>query len=145
MAAWNYSQDMPLNSPFEDRPFSFELQLCQRYYEKSYDYNVKPGTASYAGCFPIRGFVSSQIIFDMAVKFSVNKATTPTVTWYSPANGVINSLYNTTTPGNIPILTTPVTVCPPSQTSTGCILISATVSPTVPCLLIGHWVADAEI
>lgn len=31
-------------TPFEFRPFALELQLCQRYYEKSYPYTVVPGT-----------------------------------------------------------------------------------------------------
>jgi hypothetical protein len=33
-------------TPFEFRPYQVEFQLCQRYYEKSYDDNVVPGTSS---------------------------------------------------------------------------------------------------
>jgi hypothetical protein len=36
-------------TPFERRPFGTELQLCQRYYEKSYDQSVAPGSASTSG------------------------------------------------------------------------------------------------
>lgn len=35
--------------PFQPRSFAEELALCQRYYEKSYDYAVAPGTASAFG------------------------------------------------------------------------------------------------
>jgi hypothetical protein len=38
-------------TPFEVRPYATELQLCQRYYEKSYDQGVNPGTATAAGVF----------------------------------------------------------------------------------------------
>lgn len=36
---------------FEKRPIGVELALCQRYYEKSYDIDVVPGTAVEAGCY----------------------------------------------------------------------------------------------
>ena len=32
-------------TPFERRPFGLELQLCQRYYEKSFDLDIAPGPA----------------------------------------------------------------------------------------------------
>jgi hypothetical protein len=38
-------------TPFEVRPYGVELALCQRYYEKSYDQGVNPGTATAAGVF----------------------------------------------------------------------------------------------
>lgn len=36
-------------TPFEQRPFGIELQLCQRYYEKSYDIGTTPGTSTGVG------------------------------------------------------------------------------------------------
>ena len=35
-----------INTQFEFRPFTTELQLCQRYYETSVDHGVTPGTAA---------------------------------------------------------------------------------------------------
>ena len=31
------------NTPFEFRPYAIELQLCQRYFNKTYDINTVPG------------------------------------------------------------------------------------------------------
>ena len=36
-------------TPFEVRPFSVELATCMRYYEKSYNYSIIPGTATTVG------------------------------------------------------------------------------------------------
>ena len=36
-------------TPFEHRSFAQELQLCQRYFAKSYLYGVAPGTSTYTG------------------------------------------------------------------------------------------------
>jgi hypothetical protein len=38
-------------TPFERRPIGTELALCQRYYEKSYDINTVPGTATGDGAY----------------------------------------------------------------------------------------------
>jgi hypothetical protein len=72
---------------FDYRPFSTELQLCQRYYEKSFHLNTVPanqingqganvdtGILSYSG-------TSSR---NPATQFKVNKRTAPTITAYSP-------------------------------------------------------------
>lgn len=37
----------PAATPFERRPFGQELQLCQRYFEKSYNLTATPGSASF--------------------------------------------------------------------------------------------------
>ena len=39
----------PNATQFEYRPLQMELALCQRYYEKSYDVNVTPGTTTGSG------------------------------------------------------------------------------------------------
>jgi hypothetical protein len=38
-------------TPFEQRPISTELALCQRYYEKSYDIDTVPGTSTGNGAY----------------------------------------------------------------------------------------------
>lgn len=40
-------------TPFEVRPFPVELQMCMRYYEKSYLYNVAPGSNSVPGFYDL--------------------------------------------------------------------------------------------
>jgi hypothetical protein len=70
-------------TPFERR--LNELQLCQRYYEKSYAINTKPGTvttsATTVAVFP--GAYSTYFV----CPFQVSKRTTPTMTAYSPTSG----------------------------------------------------------
>ena len=73
-------------SPLIMRPFNEELQLCQRYYEKSYDYVNKAGWAMGAGS---NGFIlqhpnpSSAILFLMP--FKVKKRASPTLAVYDGA------------------------------------------------------------
>jgi hypothetical protein len=42
-------EEGPTATPFEFRPISTELAMCQRYYDKSYPINVAPGTATSNG------------------------------------------------------------------------------------------------
>lgn len=39
----------PVATPFERRPIGTEIQLCQRYFEKSYNIDVAPGTSTSIG------------------------------------------------------------------------------------------------
>jgi hypothetical protein len=79
-------------SQLMDLPFSGpngNLQACQRYYQKSYPYAVKPGTAGGAGAMYAVGFAS--INNWAGVRFPVTMAKTPTMTAYATSNGAINS------------------------------------------------------
>lgn len=78
--------------PFEFRPFSTELALCQRYYEKSFTQGVAPAqnVGSIVGAFqvPQVAAASTGVSFG-TVYFKTTKRTAPTVTFYNPsaANG----------------------------------------------------------
>lgn len=73
-------------TPFEQLPMTTQLQLCQRYYEKSYDIGVVPGTITNAG----RVIGSRQTGgFACCTPFKVTKNTTPTVSIYSPTTGAV--------------------------------------------------------
>lgn len=70
---------------FDYRPYGTELALCQRYYEKSYNTDVVPGTATNIGAIISftqlnNNFVTGGGIFG---KFGVTKRANPTVTAYS--------------------------------------------------------------
>ena len=74
-------------TPFEFRPPSVELALCQRYYEKSYSLDVNPGTSSlpgltYASCGS--NLVPYAYGF-MTMVFKVTKRSIPAMVIYSPA------------------------------------------------------------
>jgi hypothetical protein len=61
-----------------------ELAMCQRYYEKSYDITVAPGTADQLGSigFCVGTNSSGSTYFTYAPIFKVNKRTQPTITLY---------------------------------------------------------------
>lgn len=75
---------------FDYRPYGTELALCQRYYEKSYDTTVAPGTISGAGtrsCSNAAAFVAGITTRNFIINnsFAVAKRTIPTtVTFYDP-------------------------------------------------------------
>jgi hypothetical protein len=78
--------------PFQLRSFAEELALCQRYYEKSYDYNVSPGTASSLSGIQLFAVPSNTISSTQrygVTTYKVRKRISPTVTIYpftTPSN-----------------------------------------------------------
>lgn len=78
-------------TPFELLPMSQELQLCQRYFEKSYNVGTTPGTVVNNG----RVFGSRQAGgFFCYTQFKVTKNSSPTITSYSPATGTSGKIRN---------------------------------------------------
>jgi len=69
---------------FDYRPYGTELSLCQRYYEKSYDMEVVPGTATTTGGVNL---IRSDGAGGLSMPFTVAKRATPTVTVYATSNG----------------------------------------------------------
>lgn len=68
----------PTATPFERRPIGQEIQLCQRYYEKSYDLGVAPGTSTTAGIvFLSTTSTQSNGIFVTTWPFKVQKRINP--------------------------------------------------------------------
>ena len=78
-------------TPFEYRSYTEELLRCQRYYQKSYNHSVVPGTATYIGC--SRGESINATTIDICPRFKVDMRTTPTVTIYSPTDGASGNCY----------------------------------------------------
>jgi hypothetical protein len=84
-------------SDFEYIPFDVQLQRCQRYYEKSYNYSVAPGTSStYEGTHLAEllneGTTTRIKILDS--RFSVRKRTAPTMTFYTSDGGASGEINN---------------------------------------------------
>ena len=80
---------------FEHRSFGEELALCQRYYQKSYDYDVTPGATTQVGAVYNRyaAAVSNQ---PTAFVWAVTMCTNPTVTIYS-LNGTAGNISDCST------------------------------------------------
>ena len=75
---------------FNPRPTATELLLCQRYYEKSYEIDVKPGTAQSR-----RGAIGSQArdgswLLNFMSYYAVRKRVFVNPVLYSPYTGVIS-------------------------------------------------------
>lgn len=103
-------------SPFVMRPFAQELEICKRYYEKSYGYATLPGAAVGAGT---NGWMSpaSTGSWLFTVPMSVEKRAAPTFVGYDGAgtparcsyyagawsNGGTNITFNGSTPRTIPL------------------------------------------
>jgi hypothetical protein len=84
-------------SDFEYIPFDVQLQRCQRYYEKSYNYSVAPGTSStYEGTHLAElladGTTTRIKILDS--RFSVRKRAAPTMTFYTSDGGASGEINN---------------------------------------------------
>jgi len=95
---------------FERRPFGYELQLCQRYYETSYPMGTQVGAAA-TTAFIHRNYVSSSNLLIGTSWFKVTKRTSPTVQNYDSQGNVgkvgIND--NITDPENKASFTTNIT------------------------------------
>jgi len=79
--------------PDYEFPFQVDTLLCQRYYEKSYDYGTAAGTVTNAGA--IAQYVGVNMTAGgTQVRFKVHKRSTPTVTVYSPNSGTSAKIYD---------------------------------------------------
>jgi hypothetical protein len=79
------------------RPIADELELCQRYYEKSYGTNVAPDTISYNGATFFVAWATiaastSGSLFNASTRFATTKRTTPIITLYSPTSAGTNQI-----------------------------------------------------
>jgi hypothetical protein len=70
---------------FDYRPYGTELALCQRYFCKTYDVNVVPGTESSTG--GIFTTITNAGVMQVTWAFPVNMRAAPTVTAYNMTTG----------------------------------------------------------
>ena len=73
---------------FDYRPY--ELALCQRYYEKTYNIDVAPTTNTSAGIYDLSGSSDSGGNLIIRANFAVSKRANPTITLYT-ASGTSGS------------------------------------------------------
>ena len=67
---------------FDYRPYGTELALCQRYYEKTYDIDVVPGTNTSTGRINYSAASDGNLNFITDLNFKVTKRAAPTLTAY---------------------------------------------------------------
>ncbi len=100
-------------TPFEHRSFGEELALCERYYEKSYEYGTASGTSTGVGSLQAGGGVTgatTSFIGGLTIRYKTSKRSSPTVTMYDKSGnsgkihrvqlGSVSSANNTATVEN---------------------------------------------
>jgi hypothetical protein len=127
---------------FDVRPFSTELTLCQRYFEKSYNVDTAPGAASnYQGTAKIQGVSDTSSNASVTVSFKVPKRTTATMTFYNAGSGA-SGTWEYTRSGAGAYVTANA-----DQPSYGGVNVYGAVggSGYLPVVWFGHWLASAEL
>ena len=84
---------------FEHRSFGQELALCERYYQKSYNYSTALATATSTAAI-INSAYSTISYAGIMVQFKVKMRATPTCTIYSTTTGATGKMNADSTVGN---------------------------------------------
>lgn len=126
-------------TPFEYRPISYELDLCQRYFEKSYDLDQTPGTAAIAQAIQHAIPASSNILYGSSGNFLTRKYRAPQVTVFNPTGVAPSSGKFIDTGGSV------YTVSGTQSTETRISTITTAVNIASGKVLQYHYIADAEI
>lgn len=82
-------------TPFELKPLPIEAIMCQRYFEKSYDPGVAPGSGSGIHSGMLEQIAINSVDFYsgyVITKFSTQKAKVPAMTFYNP-DGISHGYY----------------------------------------------------
>lgn len=128
---------------FEYRPYGTELALCQRYYEKSYDISVVPGTtgATFGAIEFTTGIAGSAAgsVAGLSTRFATAKRAAPTMTAYDTISGTINTLNGLVNTGARSGTVTPTIVSNTNQFN-----IDVTVGTSLAGFY-GQWTASAEL
>ncbi len=122
---------------FSPRLFEEEIALCERYYEKSYNLSLPPGSIDSDGTSTGWLNVSDTEILNVTTKFSTRKISTPVVTWYSDISGVINTVNSI-----VGVQVAVTSQAREGQTATGYPLVAAAGGDRN---ITAHWTAEAEL
>ena len=127
-------------TPFERRLYGQELQLCQRYYEKSYNVLTAPATVTDEGRYILQGSSDSGNNLSVPIFMQVSKRAAPTFTGYIASTGASGSWFygRNGASGNAAI----------TFINVGTQMAQAFVnvgSAWVVCYAIGHWTSSAEL
>ena len=126
------------STQFISRPFEIEVGLCQRYYEKSYNLTVAPGTATAVGSIQWVAGGAITNFYDMQAKL-IPKRTTPTITWYSTVTGTAARIRDISSGADKTVSST----SNPGENITGSPIV--TVASTDDFVFQGHFTADSRL
>ena len=129
---------------FDYRPYTTELQLCQRYFEMSYPQGTAPGTTSQQttalSVYNNSPTASTAATMTIPVRFKVSKRASPTVTIYQPITGATGFMRNYDTGATITS-----SVFLPSQEQCSLVTLDGSNGCTSNQPLVGHFTASAEL
>lgn len=129
------------STPFESRPVALELELCQRYYETSYDLGVTPGTVTLSGAL-IGTIYTPFLISGATVQFKVVKRAAPTVAVYAPNNFNTGAALSEYDPAGVFVSTRSAVATNIGQRS---LVIQGAGNLAAGNYIGAHWVANAEL
>jgi len=119
---------------FENRNFQQEVNLCQRYYEKSYSISTAIGTITDNGQFSYPAITATQCFG--TVFFKTRKRGVPSVTSYGPTSGTAGKILQLSASDKDSVITGI------GETSFN---IYATTAYSASTSAIAHWTANAEL
>ncbi len=124
-------------TPFVTPDFEQELVRCQRYYEKSYNLDVDPGTITDVGI--IFGYQQGTRVTTELQRKLIPKRVTPTIKWYSNVSGNIDRIRDITGNADFTIST----LSYEGMQTTGIPAVTSAI--TVSQRTGAHFIADAEL
>lgn len=127
-----------IGESFYFRDAGRELSFCQRYYQKSYNSGVAPGTVTAGGVAAATSFGTVDLpgLSNTTVR---SMRDIPAVTWYSPVTGAIDTIRNVTDTAEVSISST---ACA-GENGTGYPVAGSSVASNK--LIEAHYTLDAEI
>lgn len=123
-------------TPFEQRSIQHELELCQRYFERSYNIETPTGTVEENQAAWGNANSADTTLLCVNVDFKSIKRTTPSVTAYNTSTGAAGSFIAGSTSKNVSTVV---------GGTKGIGRIYATSGMTAGVYARFHWVADAEL
>lgn len=131
------------DDPLALRHIQQEVALCQRYFEKSYNIDVAPGSISNAGSLWYFCNTDSASSIGGPVVYAVEKRAVPTMTYYNRQSGAV---------GNWSVNASGVSTTGSVSSggigggTKGCLLyVSSAVAVWTPAQISGHWTAECEL
>lgn len=116
------------------------LDLCQRYYQKSYDRANYPGAITNTNAQAKYLTKVGADVYDLQTRVNTKMRSLPTVTWYSPQSGSANNIYNFSTASDVSVIGN----VDQGESSTGAPRASAPFG-SVEDLVVAHYTLDAEL
>lgn len=123
---------------YEERSFTTEVSLCQRYYQKSYGLTSAPGALTSSNTLAA-GAIAATSQPGLQRLFQTLMRSAPTMNFYSGTTGASGNVRNSSTSADVAVSS----VAQEGVNSTGIPVLAS--SPTAGNILYAHFTADADL